>query len=94
VYGVLGAVYGLTVRSINLAAGLGMVLKSFVSGELPWFINMTYSARDDAVNRMVDETRLKGGNAIIALQFDTVELGCFAQTCAYSTVVVIERVGD
>lgn len=41
---VLGAVYGLTVRSRNWAAGLGMVLKSVAGGELRWFTNMV-SAR-------------------------------------------------
>ena len=37
---VLGTVYGLTVRSRNWAAGLGMVLKSIAGGELRWFTNM------------------------------------------------------
>ena len=37
---VLGAVYGLTVRSRNWAASLGMVLKSMAGGELRWFTNM------------------------------------------------------
>lgn len=37
---VLGAVYGLTVRSRNWAAGLGMVLKSMAGGELRWFTNL------------------------------------------------------
>jgi hypothetical protein len=37
---VLGAVYGLTVRTRNWAASLGMVLKSVAGGELRWFTNM------------------------------------------------------
>ena len=37
---VLGAVYGLTVRSRNWAAGMAMVLKSMAGGELRWFTNM------------------------------------------------------
>lgn len=37
---VLGTVYGLTVRSRNWAAGLGMVLKSVAGGELRWFTSM------------------------------------------------------
>jgi hypothetical protein len=37
---VLGAVYGLTVRSRNWAAGLGMVIKSIAGGELRWFTSM------------------------------------------------------
>lgn len=37
---VLGAVYGLTVRSRNWAAGLGMALKSIAGGELQWFTSL------------------------------------------------------
>jgi hypothetical protein len=37
---VFGTVYGITVRSRNWAAGLGMVLKSIAGGELKWFTNM------------------------------------------------------
>lgn len=37
---VLGTVYGLTVRSRNWAAGLGMVIKSVVGGELRWFTSL------------------------------------------------------
>jgi hypothetical protein len=37
---VLGAVYGLTVRSRNWAAGFGMVMKSIAGGELQWFTSM------------------------------------------------------
>jgi hypothetical protein len=37
---VLGAVYGLTVRSRNVGAGLAMVVKSLAGGELTWFTNL------------------------------------------------------
>jgi len=40
---VLGAVYGLTVRSRNWAVGFGMVLKSIAGGELRWFTNLVTS---------------------------------------------------
>ena len=36
----LGCVYGITVRSRNLAAGLGMMVKSIAGGELKWFTNL------------------------------------------------------
>ncbi|OJD10700.1 hypothetical protein AJ78_08360 [Emergomyces pasteurianus Ep9510] len=89
---VLGTVYGLTVQSRNWAAGLGMVLKSIGGGELSMFTTMLYRARNDAVGRMVGECLQKSGNAIIALRFDTSELGGFAQVCAYGTAVVVERI--
>ncbi|KAL8294431.1 hypothetical protein RB600_000401 [Gaeumannomyces tritici] len=89
---VLGAVYGLTVRSRNWAAGLGMAVKSIVGGELKWFTNLLYSSRNDAISRVVAECQSRGGNAVIALRFDAGELGGFSQVCAYGTAAVIERV--
>ncbi|KXX74096.1 hypothetical protein MMYC01_208908 [Madurella mycetomatis] len=91
---VLGAVYGLTVRSRNWAAGLGMVLKSLAGGELRWFTSMLYSARNDAISRVVTETQARGGNAVIALRFDAGDLGGFAQVCAYGTAAIIEKVEE
>lgn len=89
---VLGAVYGLTVRSRNWAAGVGMVVKSIVGGELKWFTNLLYSARNDAISRVVAECQSRGGNAVIALRFDAGELGGFSQVCAYGTAAVVEKV--
>ncbi|KAL1874736.1 hypothetical protein VTK73DRAFT_264 [Phialemonium thermophilum] len=91
---VLGAVYGLTVRSRNWAASLGMVLKSVAGGELRWFTNLLYSARNDAIGRIVSETQSRGGNAVIALRFDAGDMGGFAQVCAYGTAALIEKVDD
>lgn len=91
---VLGAVYGITVRSRNIAAGLTMVAKSFIGGELQWFTSMMYSCRNDSISRCVAETRQRGGNAIICLRFDTSDLGGFAQSCAYGTACVVEKIED
>ncbi|KAK4190578.1 hypothetical protein QBC35DRAFT_75145 [Podospora australis] len=89
---VLGAVYGLTVRSRNWAAGFAMVLKSVAGGELRWFTNLLYSARNDAISRIVAETQSRGGNAVIALRFDAGDMGGFAQVCAYGTAAIIEKI--
>ncbi|OTA97484.1 hypothetical protein M434DRAFT_391944 [Hypoxylon sp. CO27-5] len=89
---VLGAVYGLTVRSRNWAAAMGMVLKSIAGGELRWFTNMLYSARNDAITRIVAETKARGGNAIICLRFESGEVGGFAQCCAYGTAAIVEKI--
>jgi uncharacterized protein YbjQ (UPF0145 family) len=89
---VLGAVYGLTVRSRNWGAGLASVLKSVVGGELVYLTNLLYSGRNSAVERMVGECMSRGGNAIIALRFDTAEIMNFAQVCAYGTAVVVEPI--
>ncbi|KAF3912439.1 hypothetical protein ABW20_dc0102505 [Dactylellina cionopaga] len=89
---VLGAVYGLTVRSRNWAASLGMVAKSVIGGELKWFTSMLYSARNDAISRVVEETTSRGGNAIICLRFESGDTGGFAQCCAYGTAAIVEKI--
>ncbi|UNI25066.1 hypothetical protein JDV02_010772 [Purpureocillium takamizusanense] len=89
---VLGTVYGISVRSRNIAASLGMVMKSFAGGELRWFTSMLYACRNDSIGRVVDECKRRGGNAIICLRFDAGDMGGFAQTAAYGTACVVRRV--
>ena len=89
---VLGTVYGLTVRSRNWGADFASVMKSLVGGELKYLTNMLYAARNSAVERAVGEARNRGGNAVVAMRYDTSELMGFAQVCAYGTAVQIERV--
>ncbi|KAJ6444851.1 C6 finger domain-containingprotein [Purpureocillium lavendulum] len=91
---VLGTVYGISVRSRNIAASLGMVLKSFAGGELRWFTSMLYSCRNDSISRVVDECKRRGGNAIICLRFDAGDMGGFAQTAAYGTACIVRRIDE
>ncbi|KAH7368365.1 hypothetical protein B0T11DRAFT_276919 [Plectosphaerella cucumerina] len=90
----LGAVYGISVRSRNWAASLGMVLKSMAGGELRWFTSMLYNCRNDAISRVVAETKQRGGNAVICLRFDAGDLGGFAQVCGYGTACVVEKIDE
>jgi uncharacterized protein YbjQ (UPF0145 family) len=53
-----------------------------------------YSARNDAISRVVAETQARGGNAVIALRFDAGDLGGFAQVCAYGTAAIVEKIDD
>jgi uncharacterized protein YbjQ (UPF0145 family) len=91
---VLGAVYGLTVRSRNWGAGLGGVAKSVVGGEIRVFTKLIYNARNEAAERMVGECMSRGGNAIIAMRFDVVDMGGFSQVCAYGTACQVEKFVD
>ncbi|KAF2021618.1 YjfJ protein [Aaosphaeria arxii CBS 175.79] len=89
---VLGTVYGLSVRSRNIAAGTWTALRSVAGGELKSMTKLLYSSRDQAVERMVGECVSRGGNAIVALRFDTSELLQFAQVCSYGTACIVEPV--
>ncbi|KAG6017681.1 hypothetical protein E4U43_000503 [Claviceps pusilla] len=91
---VLGTVYGISVRCRNFAANLGMFIKSFAGGELRWFTSMLYYCRNDSISRIVDECKRRGGNAIICLRFDAGDMGGFAQTAAYGTACIVEKIDD
>ncbi|MDT5110526.1 MAG: hypothetical protein QOK33_1695 [Mycobacterium sp.] len=45
-------------------------------------------SRNEAMNRLLAEVRKRGGNAIVAMRFDTTELGdVWTEICAYGTAV-------
>jgi uncharacterized protein YbjQ (UPF0145 family) len=92
---VLGTVFGLCVRSRNIGANIVSGLKSLAGGELGYLTNLLYSGRNQAIERMVGEAIARGGNAIIAMRFDTSEVsGGYAQVAAYGTAVRVERIED
>jgi uncharacterized protein YbjQ (UPF0145 family) len=86
---VRGEVFGLTVRSRNLGSQIGAGLKSLVGGELRAMTTMLAKGREQAIERLVEEATHRGGNAIVAMRFDTSELGStWTEICAYGTAVI------
>jgi uncharacterized protein YbjQ (UPF0145 family) len=89
---VLGEVFGLTVRSRNLGSQIGAGLKSIIGGELGGMTKMLAQGREEAIARLVTEAEAKGANAILAMRFDTSELGStWTEICAYGTAVRAHR---
>jgi uncharacterized protein YbjQ (UPF0145 family) len=85
---VLGEVFGLTVRSRNFGSQLGAGLKSLVGGELRGMTKNLAASREEVIARMVEEAEAKGGNAVVAMRFDTSEMGGnWTEICAYGTAV-------
>ena len=89
---VLGEVFGLTVRSRNLGSQIGAGLKSLVGGELGGMTKMLAQGREEAIARLVAEAESKGANGILAMRFDTSELGgTWTEICAYGTAVRLKQ---
>jgi len=89
---VFGEVFGLTVRSRNLGSQIGAGLKSVLGGELKGMTKMLAESRTQAIARLVEEAEAKGGNAILAMRFDTSELGgTWTEICAYGTAVRVHK---
>jgi uncharacterized protein YbjQ (UPF0145 family) len=85
---VFGEVMGLTVRSRNIGSQLGASLKSIIGGELKGMTKALIDSRQQVMERMVEEAEAKGANAIIAMRFDTSEMGPqWTEICAYGTAV-------
>jgi uncharacterized protein YbjQ (UPF0145 family) len=89
---VYGEVFGLTVRSRNIGSQIGASLKSLVGGELGGMTKMLAQGREEAIERLTSEAEAKGANGIVAMRFDTSELGStWTEICAYGTAVRIRK---
>jgi uncharacterized protein YbjQ (UPF0145 family) len=90
---VFGEVFGLTVRSRNIGSQLGAGLKSILGGELKGMTKALVDSRRQVTERMVEEAEAKGANAILAMRFDTSEMGSnWTEICAYGTAVRVRKV--
>src|SRR5438270_10166451 len=89
---VMGEVFGLTVRSRNVGSQLGAGLKSVFGGELKGMTKALTDSRQQVIERMVEEAEAKGADAIVAMRFDTSEMGSnWTEICAYGTAVKIRK---
>ena len=90
----LGEVFGLTVRSRNAFSNMGAGFKSLVGGELKGMTKNLETSRQEVLQRMAEAAYARGGNAVVAMRFDTSEMGGqWTEICAYGTAVkVVQRV--
>ena len=89
---VYGEVFGLTVRSRHLGSQIGAGLKSMMGGELKGMTKALVDSRNEVIERMTAEAEQKGANAIVAMRFDTSEMGGnWTEICAYGTAVRVRK---
>ena len=89
---VYGEVFGLTVRSRNVGSQIGAGLKSLVGGELKGMTKVLEASREEVIQRMVEAAEAKGANAVLAMRFDTSEMGgTWTEICAYGTAVRVRK---
>lgn len=89
---VLGEVFGLTVRSRNVGSQIGAAFKALAGGELKGMTKNLASSRQEVIDRMIQEAESKGGNAVLAMRFDTSEMaGNWTEICAYGTAVAVRK---
>ena len=86
----LGSCFGLVVRSMGAVRGIGASFKALAGGEVSQYTKLLEDSRRHAMDRLVENARLMGGNAIIGMRFDSSEIGdALTEIAAYGTAVVI-----
>jgi uncharacterized protein YbjQ (UPF0145 family) len=90
---VYGDVFGLTVRARNYFANLGASMRTLVGGEVAGYTKMLSDSRHEARERLTEEARKLGANAIVAMRFDCNEIGdVMSEIAAYGTAVTIRKI--
>jgi uncharacterized protein YbjQ (UPF0145 family) len=85
----LGVAFGLVVRSMGLARAVGAGFKALRQGEVTQYTKLLEDSRRHALDRMIENARLLGANGVIAVRFDSSEIGQqLTEIVAYGTAVV------
>ncbi|MFH0945304.1 MAG: YbjQ family protein [Planctomycetota bacterium] len=91
----LGLVSGAVTRSPGLLPSLVATIKNFFGGELEEFTKTLAEAREQALDRMLEQARSQGANAVLSVRFASAEIASFAaEIMVYGTAVIVEDEGE
>jgi uncharacterized protein YbjQ (UPF0145 family) len=86
-----GLVQGSTIRAKHFGRDFAAGLKNIVGGELRGYTELLQESRAEATNRMVQQARELGANAIVNVRFTTSSVAQGAsEILAYGTAVRVE----
>lgn len=87
----LGLVKGNTIRARHIGRDIGAAIRNLVGGEVSEYTKMLAESREQAVDRMVEDAKALGANAIVEVRFSTSSMmqGA-AEMLVYGTAVVVE----
>jgi len=87
----LGLVRGNTIRGRHVGKDLLACLRNLVGGEISEYTKLLGESREQALDRMSEEAKKLGANAIVGVRFSTAEIATHAaEILAYGTAVVVE----
>lgn len=91
----LGLVRGNTIRARHIGRDIMAGLRNIVGGEVREYTKLLAESREQALDRMVEEARGLGANAIVDVRFTTsMVMQGAAELLAYGTAVVVEGAKD
>ncbi len=87
----LGLVRGNTIRARHFGKDILAGLRNLVGGEIAEYTKLLGESREQAIDRMIEEAKKLGANAIVGVRFSTSEVMTHAaEILAYGTAVVVE----
>ncbi|MCK6460289.1 MAG: YbjQ family protein [Planctomycetes bacterium] len=88
---VMGIARGTAIRTRHLGHSMIAWIGALFGGEVPDYTKVIAEARDQAYDRMVEDARSKGANAILGVRFCSIEvMRNAAEILAYGTAAVVE----
>jgi uncharacterized protein YbjQ (UPF0145 family) len=86
-----GLVRGNTIRARHLGKDITAVLRNMAGGEITEYTKMMAEAREQAIDRMLEEAGALNANAVLGVRFQTsmVQSGAAEMLC-YGTAVTVE----
>ncbi len=89
----VGLVKGSTIRARHLGRDIMAGLRGVVGGEITEYTKMMAEAREQAIQRMVEDAEEKGANAIVSMRFTTsMVMQAASEILAYGTGVIVEQI--
>ena len=87
----IGLMRGSTIRARHVGRDIMAGLRSLVGGEIVDYTKMMAEAREQAIQRMVEDAERQGANAIVGMRFTTsMIMSNASEILAYGTGVVVE----
>ena len=88
----LGLVRGSTVRAKHIGSDIVASLRNLVGGEVKEYAALLGGAREQALDRMVEEAESLGADAVVGVRLTTsMVMSTAAELLAYGTAVVLEE---
>jgi len=91
---VFGAVHGLTVRTRGVGGKIKAGIEGMFGGEVTSYSSEAEKARKESVDRLVENARGMGANAVVGADFETSDIlqGTATIFSAYGTAVIIKPI--
>ncbi|WP_196140130.1 YbjQ family protein [Aliikangiella sp. G2MR2-5] len=91
----LGLVRGTTIRARHIGHDILAKLRGIIGGEIHEYTKLMAESREQVLERMMDDARDLGGNAIVGVRFSTSHIAHgAAELVVYGTAVLVEDADD